>query len=99
MDGGRTGDAQGPAGLAPACMSKQLFLSGFVGQDAGLSASGHLFFASAIAYYLNELGRLRVWPLRRMRTKVSQCHNTAHDCTPRGKHTQLTARVLDWMSI
>ncbi|CAK9064949.1 unnamed protein product [Durusdinium trenchii] len=29
-------------------------------EDAGLSASGHLFFASAIAYYLNELGRLRV---------------------------------------
>ena len=28
-------------------------------QDASLSASGHLFFASAIAFYLNESHRLR----------------------------------------
>ena len=28
-------------------------------EDASLSASGHLFFASAIAFYLNESQRLR----------------------------------------
>ena len=28
-------------------------------QDSSISASAHLFFASATAFYLNEIGRLR----------------------------------------
>ena len=52
MVGGRTG-------VDPRSVATWETCSFFMSQDASLSASGHLFFASAIAFYLNESHRLR----------------------------------------